>query len=67
MLLKFSVQEAMGIEYLIHSYPDFVTVDSIPLESNSALDKVKLIAKKKMYYCYFISFFVVCCCFVLPD
>ena len=41
LLFVFCLQDAIGVEYLIHAYPKFVTIGSIPLESNSPLDKVK--------------------------
>lgn len=41
LLLFGCAQEAAGIEYLLHSYPDFVAIGDIPLDSKSALDKVK--------------------------
>lgn len=37
-----NMQEAPGVDYLINSYPNYVSVDSIPFEDGSIQNKVCL-------------------------
>jgi len=44
VLFSIRFQEASGIDYLVQSYPNYVSIASIPLQGDSLLDKARLIA-----------------------
>ena len=44
----FLFQMAPAVEYLLHSYPEYVTVDSFPMENVE--EKVKIFTDRSMKY-----------------